>query len=793
MANPPTTQDITDSLNEVQNLTDQATAYNVVVTAILDGTKNIGLETLKAFGGATLDAAKSLTSLVGDLKTAYDSVSTSAKAMGLDFQVSMDGGGAAVNNLMEPLDRLTARLIKASTLAPFAPMFSDLKTGGATINETGIGFAGMIGKLGEAGGPIGEKIAKGMQIAATAFINNANQSEKLEQSYIALTSQAGNLNELFNTQGGFLVDLSAKTQNYSNQVSAAAGVTGLTVKQTFDFANALKSIPGLFDQQIRTGEGANDNMTSLVGTMKLMTGLGISQADVIKGLTTSYDELSQASGKVTDSAQKGAEFLADVSSVANTLGLRFDDVRGVMESIAKEFQFVGNESDDAAKMLDRYTKALQETGLTGKASLSIVDQMTKSISGMTMGTKAFLSLRSGGPGGLQGAFQIEQLLRQGRLDEVVKMTERNLRQQFGGRVFNQAEAAASPEAAGQFMRQRQLLQSGAFGIGKGLSDEQATRLLEALGKQDFGAVSDTLKTGQDAVKEATDRGAQIQERNNTVLKQIGRTSERAAIAAELQAGITMRQLFGAGGGVGGIPGGRAAGLRTAGTQAETQALEAAGRAVNATSPEAFIKEQALLARQTYGEAFSAIEGLGAGLKEGAVGAGENIVGFGQDFKALLGNKLDKASIEADEALTGRKTKPPTPETRPESIPPAPKTGLESILRNPAIIPASTGTPAGQFIRDAAPNVAQRREQVLATATKNAAPEQDLRRIVAELMAARETHKTKAEVTPPPPQKVILEITAPAGFGARTKTQTENVLVKINSASVMPDSDRGAGY
>jgi hypothetical protein len=776
MATPPTVQDITDQVNAVQAITDQTALYSDMLDTILDSTKTIGVETLKSFGGATVDAAKALTTLVGTLKTAYDNVSASAKVMGMNFQVSMDGGGAGVKNLMEPLDRLTARLIKAGTLAPFAPMFDNLKDGavamGATINETQ-DLTSVLDAVGKVGGSMGERVAKVLSTLGENFINNANQAERFEQSFIALASQAGNLNELFNTQGGFLVDLSAKTQNYSNQISAAAEVTGLTLKQTLSFGNALKTIPGLFDQQIRVGGGANDNMTSLVGTMRLMTGLGISQADVIKGLTTAYDDLSQSSGKVTDGAQKGAEFLADVSSVANTLGLRFDDVRGVMDKIADEFKFVGNESDDAAKMLNRYTSALQETGLTGKASLSIVGQMTESITKMTTGTKAFLSLRSGGPGGLQGAFQIDQLLRQGRLDEVIKMTERNLRQQFGGRVFTQAEAAQSPEAAQQFFRQRSLLQSGAFGIGQGLGNDEATRLLEAIGKQDFGAVSDTLKTGQDAVKQATDRGSQIQERNNTELKRISRTLERAAIAAELQAGIIMRQLFGA-------AGGRGAALQAASARGEAGALEAAGRATNATIPEAFVKEQAILGRQTYSEAFSAIEGLGAGLKDGAKGAAENIAGFGQDFHALLGEKLGKASAEADEALTGKKTV--TPGTQ------------KPTPRAPGIPETQPAAPAGQFIRGTTPNVAQRREQVLATATKAATPEQDLRRVVAELMAAnKESHKVEVEVKPLPPQKVVLEITAPAGFGARTRTQNENVLVKINSASVIPDTGRGAGY
>lgn len=764
----PTDQDITDSLNNAQNLTDQVVAADTVLGKLLDKVEDISKEFINAFTGSSVDAVKNYNSLLGTVGDVYDKVSAKAKSAGMNFQVSMDGGGAAIRNLTDPLDRLTTRLIRASTIAPFSPMFDSLKDGsgivGAAINETQ-DFTGVIDSLGKLGGRTGETIAQALGKLPVAFIANANQAEKFEQSFIALSSAAGDMNSLFGRQGGLLVDLSAKTQNYANQVSAAAEVTGLSVKQSLSFAGALKAIPGVMDQMIRTGTGANDSTTSLIGSMRVMTGLGISQGEVIKGLTTAYEDLSGASGKVTDSAQRGAEFLADVSSVANTLGLRFDDVRGVMEKIADEFKFVGNQSDDAAKMLDRYSRALQETGLTGKASLSIVGSLTENINRMTIGTKAFLSLRTGGPGGLQGAFQIEQLLRQGRIDQVARMAEGALRQQFGGRIFTQAEAAQSPEAAAQFMRQRQLLQSGAFGIGQGLGNDQATRLLEALGKQDFGAVSETLKTGQDAVKQATDRGTQIQERNNTELKTIARTTERAAIAAEIQAGVLMRQLFGAAGPMG-APTARGDAIRQTRTRAETQAFEAGRRSPEATTAEAFIKEQALLARQTFGEAFTALEGVGSGLKEGAIGVGENIAGFGQDMKEILGEKLDKASADADQALGQR---PRAPAQAPD------RRNMRDMTRG--AIPA-----------------AQRRAEVLTAATRAGGPEQDLRSVVADLVrASKEPQKVEVEVAPPPPQKVVLEIMAPAGFGARTRGTNENVLVKINSASVVPDVDKGAGY
>jgi hypothetical protein len=522
---------------------------------------------------------------------------------------------------------------------------------------------------------------------------------------------------------------------------------GLSNKEVLSFASGLKTIPGAMDSFIQTGSGANNVIDTLTGTMRLMSGAGVSQTEVINDLDVAYEKLSQSTGKVTDSAQKGAEFLADVSEIANTLGLRFADVRKVLDDVAGRFEFIGNETDGASRALGRYVSALQETGLTGKASLDIVNKMTDSLAGMTTGTKAFLSLRNGGPGGLQGAFQIDQMLRQGKIDEVLKMTERNLRQQFGGRIFTQAEAASSPEAASQFMRQRSLLQSGAFGVGKGLGDDQATRLLEALGKGDIGAATKDLKTGQDAVARVSERGAGIQQANNNELKMLNRQTEKIAMASQLTA-LTLSKEF----------------LGTSGTQAEAitkqmglaqeKAFASTNEAQKPIGPETFDQTMALAGRSI------------------AAGLTESLGGVAKGTGGILGREAERTS-ELFKAL-GEAT-----------------TNMKSNTQ-------STGLPPeAAKISDhyTSPAQSDRRQALLAHTTQAARSQQQdhvrtMHQAASTVAKAAEVSRSTATGGKGAQDKVTIELVLPAGMNATVKGDSDNVdlqIQRLNHNSMMPGS------
>lgn len=524
------------------------------------------------------------------------------------------GASADFKTLQAPLDQILNSFGKLATVVDSSRFFDQFADNSGSAINTVTGNLDVLQKAMTALHIPGAAAITGL---AEGFIQNANQGEKLENSFIALSAAGGDMSEVFKGQGGELQDLTALTTAYMNTVGDAADVTGLSIKQSSEFANALKQIPGAMNETITFGGKLEDTNSALVESMKIMTGTGQSQNTVMGVLSKAYDDLSTSQGRVSDSTQKGSELLATMSSVSTGLKLRFEDVKNTMEQVADQFKFIGNETDATARTLGRYTDALRETGLTGKASLEITQQMISNMSEMTTGTKAFLSLRAGGPGGLQGAAQIDQMLREGKLDQVTQMAERSLKQQFGGKIYTQAEATQSQEAAAGFTRQKQLLGSGAFGIGKGMDDAKLTRLLEALGKGDIGGATKELKTGQDALASVTKQGTDIQERNNTELKAANRGIERSAIANEVTALAMMRVGVGS---LGAARGDLQAQTGNARTIGQSQELKRQNMGAYGTASGMGDEQMAILRRQMAGNLADSARGGMHGAAQAPVGA-----------------------------------------------------------------------------------------------------------------------------------------------------------------------------
>lgn len=378
------------------------------------------------------------------------------------------------------------------------------------------------------------------EAATRAFLEHASSAEHLEQSYLNLLGATGNLNKAFD--GVNLKTLDDEVGKFNILLQNTAGQSNKTLSEIGQLAVGLGKIPGAMDQVIKTGGGVDDQLTSMVGVLRLAAGAQRDVTDVVKAMDIAYENLSNPQGQVNDNMQKGAQFFALMSEASQKLGLRFSDTQGYLEHISNAFKNIGDNTQGATNILARFTGALQSTGLTAKASVDVVQGMVDSIKNLEMGTKALISARSGGPGGLQGAFQVENLLRQGKVDQVAKMTEQALRQQFNGRIYTQEEAARSPQAASQFLRQRTLLQSSAFG-GLARDADTATRLLEAL-KQGPMQAGSVIKESMSAVKETTGRGNEIQQRQYTVLNKLNSGMDRLVSLNEMRFKIDARTAIG---------------------------------------------------------------------------------------------------------------------------------------------------------------------------------------------------------------------------------------------------------
>lgn len=467
-----------------------------------------------------------------------------------NFRKDMKDAEVNAGSLRTSFDDLASGLNKTMmVLSSFRPFENFAVQGGTAISTMSDQFKSLSEKVGgisnlakKLGGTFATSLAEGGERAVIQLLSHISSAEKLEAGYVSLMGATGKLGDLQRQMGGDFSKLGDHVANFSSKLAETGKITGYTTTETLEWAKSAAHVPGVFDQMVKSGEGSINQMNAFSAALLLARGSGRNASEVITVMATAYENLGNTQGKVTDASQKGAQMFALMSHAAQQLNLRFEDVSGYLTKVSNTFKYVGDNTQSATNLMGRFSEALQSTGLTAKASMDIVNHMVESIGNLQMGTKALISMRTGGPGGLQGAFQVENLLRQGKVDEVAKMMERTLRQQFGGKIHTLEEAAASPQAASQFQRQRAMIQSGAFG-GLVKDEQQATRLLEALAKGP-GETASIIKDGQSAIKETLSRGEDLRDKSNTLLNDINSTLEQIYTIEEQNLMLNARRLIG---------------------------------------------------------------------------------------------------------------------------------------------------------------------------------------------------------------------------------------------------------
>lgn len=380
----------------------------------------------------------------------------------------------------------------------------------------------------------------------TNIKDNAGFGQKAEAQMISMLSAGGNLNKMFDAQGKLTVDLAASTAKYVNSMGAVGQANGMTLATTLKYADELHRVPGIMDETINMGTELGGNMSALSATMKVMSGSGQNIDQVMKAMNTAYANLGNPMGAVVDKGQKGLTLFATMSTLSKDLNMQFGETAGFLGKVAEQFKFVGNNTEAAARVMVKFMDALRNTGLTSSASTDIIQGMIKSVGELTIGTKAFVSARQGGPGGFQGAMQMEKMNREGKSDEVMMMVLNTMKQQFGGRIVTSDEATQNQDNAAQFVKQREMMKSGIFGnmVGTGPgADEKATKLLDALASGDMGKAA---KVGQTALQTVGMQGNNLQKESNTILNKIALSTERSAAAAQLTALVDLKKFLGSG-------------------------------------------------------------------------------------------------------------------------------------------------------------------------------------------------------------------------------------------------------
>ncbi len=365
------------------------------------------------------------------------------------------------------------------------------------------------------------------------LIRLGDPTKQVEMGLIATSAASGELGDLLENVGEDLSGLTLKAEKYSRITYDLANASGLNQKQVSQYARQLMSIPGAMDTSIESFEKGIDDLHLLDAAMKIGTGTGIGFTRVAEDLAFQYQELGTT-------GREALEYTTRLSSVSQQLRLPLEGIRSYAESAAKSFRFLGDNTQGTLDIFERFAPALQEGGLGARAINDIIGDVSSNISQLGLAQKAFLSSQTGGPGGLQGGYQIDLLLKQGKVDQVYQKVEESLRKQFGGRIVTLEEAASDSRAAGQFTKQVQLLTQGPTKIAS--SEQEAYRLLDVFAKGQ--KTTGEFKSPTEAFESALKTGDALQERQTNILSKVLNEQERATQLASISAYNLTRLVAG---------------------------------------------------------------------------------------------------------------------------------------------------------------------------------------------------------------------------------------------------------
>lgn len=366
----------------------------------------------------------------------------------------------------------------------------------------------------------------GVAIPAVDSVNN------LENSLLALNAQSGDLGRVFDQTGTSEKNLNKLTDEFVNHIRSVGQNTGESVPHIMEFSNAVLKIPGLYDQIISTDLAGNLDFTE--SAMKVARGTTQSLADVQGVLNDQFDNFGKK-------GQLPLELMSRMYGVGQSLKIPFDHISGLVKNVSEQFKFLGDNTQGALNIIEGLSPKLLASGLGPKAVQELIGNVTTQLSSLDIAQKSLLSSRTGGAGGLQGGFQIDQLLSEGKIDEVYKKMETALKQQFGGKITTLKEGSSSQAGAAQLQKEISYLTQGPFGaLVKDAG--QAEQLLKAWGSGAAPTKEKTEAQLKSGLSQTIDKGRNVEQAQFTVGQQLANNIALEQIESQKQLGQSMRDL-----------------------------------------------------------------------------------------------------------------------------------------------------------------------------------------------------------------------------------------------------------
>jgi hypothetical protein len=359
------------------------------------------------------------------------------------------------------------------------------RMGGGTAQTSGV-LATLAAGLVE-GGAAAAGAVKGLADYAKNVVALGDEMKVGRMALIQQAAAVGSLDSLLHKAGRNMQDFNSIVQKQQQIWVNAQKATGLAQDEIAKYSAQINKIPGVMDLMISGVHGGNKANRLFIDSLKLMEISGRNYEDIMKDMNIAVMEFG--------SSQKGAlDFATRMSVAAKELKIPVEELNKAVTSSASAFKmFAGGQSDMAVAQknadgmtknleitMSRYIAMLRSVNIPMGNATEMAQHFTGAIQEMTLGQKAFLNQMTGGPGGLMGAFQIEKLMDEGKVDQVFGRVQSALRKQFG-RIVTTEEASRSQAAAEAMTRQMMILRQGPLG-SFAKSDAEARRLLDAMGK-----------------------------------------------------------------------------------------------------------------------------------------------------------------------------------------------------------------------------------------------------------------------------------------------------------------------
>jgi hypothetical protein len=482
-------------------------------------------------------------------KTVYDTMLAGAKEGFAKTNDAINNLGATFEHLSNKINENKEKLLNVATgigavaatasgfgqkLFPMSEAFDRL--GQSASDST----ASMEKNVSRFAGFFPEEMAKALKNIG----HSVDHMKNLENSMLKLEAQAGTLGNSMTKFGSDLKGLDQYVDNFGKRMQMTANATGVSTEQATKFAQELMKLPMTMKQMEDYSDGAGKKINFMEAAIKVTRGS-------IRDLGMTTEIFNQQISKFNKNGDEILKVIAGMHTVSQAATMPVGILKDYVNETAGSFKFFGDQSEAALKIMKQFGPALRESKLGPEAIKELVTNITQGVGQLNIAQKAFISAQTGGPGGLMGGYQIEKLLKEGKLEEVAQKAFDTIQKQFGGPIVTLEEAAKDQRAAAQLTKQVAFLTQGPLGdLVK--TPAQAYKLLEAFksgGAAKAGAQLDTKAAMEGALAE----GTAVQKRQESILDKVANASERVAQLMAQQVYMSARQTIG-GGGTGDISG-----------------------------------------------------------------------------------------------------------------------------------------------------------------------------------------------------------------------------------------------